>query len=309
MSSVSPRSLSMQRPLVSVVIPSFNHAPFVEAAVRSVEAQTYRPIELVVVDDGSTDGSATLLRELFADSQLDRALLFEQSHRGAHAAIMRGVEASSGDVVGILNSDDSYHPLRIERLMPYLGTGRHALAFSGVKFIDDKGDALLQSSAWRQWYQGCIEQSTRWPTIGFALLVHNFSVSSGNFFFRRSLYDKLAGFNNQRFAHDWDFLIRSLHYSEPAFDRAPLLNYRIHESNTTETVREFLRAEGGQALERYIALTTNEPTPNTLAPCPANWPGYFHRFATTVSPSFAPDETLAALWETDRRHPFAEISK
>ena len=298
----------MQQPLVSVVIPSFNHAPFVEAAVRSVEAQTYRPLELLVVDDGSTDGSATLLRELLADSQLDRALLFEQSNCGAHAAIMRGIEASSGDVVGILNSDDTYDSMRIERLLPYLEAGRHELAFSGVKFIDFKGDALLQSSAWRQWYQGCIEQSSRFPTVGFALLAHNFSVSSGNFLFRRSLYDKLAGFNNQRFVHDWDFLIRSLHYSEPAFHRDPLLNYRIHEGNTTETVRELLRSEGGEALERYIALTTNEPTPNTLAPCPANWPGYFHRFAIKVSPCCAPDETLAGFWETYLQ-PTAEISE
>ena len=68
----------MQRPLVSIVIPSFNHSPFVEAAARSVEAQSYRLLELVVVDDGSTDGSATLLRELLDDPQLDRVLLFEQ---------------------------------------------------------------------------------------------------------------------------------------------------------------------------------------------------------------------------------------
>ena len=119
------------RPLVSVVIPSYNHARFLEATVGSVVAQSYRPLELVVVDDGSTDGSVDLLRETFSGLQLDGAQLFEQQNRGAHAAFMRGIEASSGQFVGLLNSDDCYHPQRMERLPrreldPFLGNSPRA---------------------------------------------------------------------------------------------------------------------------------------------------------------------------------------
>ncbi len=286
------------QPLVSVVIPSYNHAPFLEVTIGSVVAQSYRPLELVVVDDGSTDDSVGLLRGLLSGIRLDRALLIEQSNSGAHNAIMRGIEASSGEFVGLLNSDDFYHPQRIERLLPYLLAGRHELAFSGVSFVDSDGDSLPAFNPWPQWYRKCLDETTSCPTVGFRLLAHNFSVSSGNFLFRRSLYDRLAGFSDHRFTHDWDFLIRSLHYSEPAFVREPLLSYRIHDSNTTETVRDVLCSEASHALRRFVALTGSEPPPNPLAPCPVNWPRYFARFAGNCPLHFAPDKTLIGFWES-----------
>lgn len=298
-------SMHEPQPLVSVVIPSYNHSRFLEATIGSVVAQSYRPLELVVVDDGSSDGSPELLRRLLADIELDEAVLIEQPNRGAHAAIMRGIEASSGEFVGILNSDDFYHIRRIECLLPYLSTGRHELVFSGVNFVDSSGDSLPADHGWPQWYRKCLEETAHCPTVGFALLVHNFSVSSGNFLFRRRLYDRLSGFSDHRFTHDWDFLIRSIHYSEPAFVREPLLNYRIHDSNTAETVRDLLRVEASDALRRYATLVSSEPSPNPLAPCPLNWPRYFARFARSCPLYFAPEETLIRFWETRHRGPGA----
>jgi glycosyltransferase involved in cell wall biosynthesis len=296
---VSRRS---SRPLVSVVIPSHNHARFLEQTIGSVVAQTYRPLELVVVDDGSTDGSPGLLARCLARAPLDGVRVIEQANAGAHAAIMRGVEASSGEVVGILNSDDLYHPCRVERLLPHLARG-HDLAFSGVRFVDASGKPLPPTSAWPEWYRKCLEETALCPSVGYALLVHNFSVSSGNFLFRRRLYDRLAGFSDHRFTHDWDFLLRSVHYSEPAFVREPLYSYRIHDDNTTERVRERLRAEASDALGRYVELVTSEVTPNPLAPCPANWPRYFARFAETCRLAFAPGEVLLRFWEGRRLPP------
>jgi glycosyltransferase involved in cell wall biosynthesis len=285
-------------PLVSVVIPSYNHARFLAQTIGSVAAQTYRPLELVVVDDGSSDVSPAVIEELLSGAPLDKVLLIEQANSGAHAAIMRGVEASCGEVVAILNSDDRYHPRRVERLLPYVA-GEHELAFSGVRFVDAAGNPLPAASAWPEWYRECLEQTALCPTPGYALLVHNFSVSSGNFLFRRALYDRLAGFSDHRFTHDWDFLMRSVHYSEPAFVREPLYDYRIHDVNTTETVRPLLREEASDAFGRFVALVTSEASPNPLAPCPANWPRYFPRFARSCRPAFAPGETLERLW--DRR--------
>jgi len=284
----------MSRPLVSIVIPSYNHARFLAQTIASVVAQTYRPLELVVVDDGSEDGSPALLEELLAGAALDRLELIEQTNHGAHAAIMRGIEASSGEIVGILNSDDAYHPCRVERLLPWLER-EHELAFSGVRFVDGAGEPLPADGGWPEWYRKCLEETALCPTVGYALLVHNVSVSSGNFLFRRRLYDRLGGFSTHRFTHDWDFLIRTLHYAEPAFVREPLYDYRIHESNTTETVRHLLLDEARDTLGRFFELVTSETTPNPLAPCPANWPRYFPDFLARYEPGFAPGQTLDAF--------------
>ncbi|HEX7706974.1 MAG TPA: glycosyltransferase [Thermoanaerobaculia bacterium] len=284
------------RPLVSVIVPSYNHARFVATALGSIEAQSWRPLEVIVVDDGSSDGSQQLLRTLVPRLNVDRAELIEQPNQGAHNAIMRGIEAARGEYLAIVNSDDYFHPERLAVLLPRLVDGASQLAFSGVEFVDAAGARLPFESTWPSWYRGCFDATSSSPTLGFALLAQNFSVSSGNFVFSRELYEKLSGFSSHRFCHDWDFLMRSIHFAEPAFERRALLSYRIHESNTTETVRDLLKTEATEALQRYITLTRRDIPPNTLAPCESNWPDSFARIAQRCLSPFSPDETLLDLW-------------
>lgn len=288
--------LKVDKALVSVVIPSYNCAQFLTEAISSVFRQSYRPLELIIVDDGSTDASRKVIRHACRQPPVDNFILIEQPNQGAHAAIMTGLRAASGEYLSILNCDDFYHPDRFSRLIPRLDDGS-ALVFSGVRFVDAHGRDLPPDNAWPSWHAKALAETDHCPTIGFALLTHNFSVSSGNFVFRRDLYDKLGGFSDHRFIHDWDFLLRSVHYSEPLFFREPLLFYRIHDNNTTETVRDRLRDEWIDALQRYVHLVTSESSPNPLAPCPTNWPRYFARFAQSSPISFSPDEHLADFWE------------
>jgi teichuronic acid biosynthesis glycosyltransferase TuaG len=97
-------------PLVSVVIPVFNQERFLAEAIESVLAQTYRSIETVVVDDGSTDGTAAIARGYGS-----RIVYLRQDNAGAAAALNRGIQQASGDLVGWLSSDDVYLPTKIER--------------------------------------------------------------------------------------------------------------------------------------------------------------------------------------------------
>lgn len=279
-------------PLVSVVIPSYNHAAYVESAIRSVVSQTWRPIELVVVDDGSTDDSVARIRSLRAALQAEGVLaglsgftLCEQENRGAHRAIARAVEASRGELVAVLNSDDLFHPRRLELMVPALAAGAE-LAFSEIGFVGPAGETLDAGHHWPVWYAAGVALAEALPTTGFALLLRNFSVSSSNFVFRRSLYDRLGGFAALRFTHDWDFLLRALYFSEPVWVRSLLLSYRSHDSNTTEKVRHLLTEECEETLRRYARLFAAGPSPNPLAPWPTNWPGVFPAIAAAHAPAF-----------------------
>lgn len=269
---------------IGVVIPSYNHARFVREAIDSVLGQTHAETELVVVDDGSTDGSPDIIRDALAAHPGRRATLIEQENGGAHAAIMRGFDELDTPVCAVLNSDDRYEPDRFERMLPTLERGRRsgmAIAFSGLGLMDDAGTDLPADHPWSRWYATALTAADTEPTIGFALLVHNFSVTSGNFLFTRSLYDRLGGFGEQKFVHDWDFLLRAAALTEPVFVPDQLMRYRVHDANTTESVRPRLRRECEDAVSRYadlLAEACRAGNANALAPCAAHWLSYWDRF-------------------------------
>ena len=285
---------------ISVVIPSYAHGRFLGDAMRSVFRQTRRPSELIVVDDGSTDGSPELARQLSSEAPFEVRLI-EQPNQGAPVAIERGLAAATGEVLAILNSDDVYHPERLAELVPRL-SGPRALAFSDVELVDEAGDPLPASHGWPSWYRQALREVESCPAIGYGLLLHNVSVTSGNFVFTRGLYEAVGGFSRHRFVHDWDFLLRAVYYAEPAWVRKRLMSYRIHGSNTTASVRDSLFEEALEALERYLGLCAGGNPPNPLAPCPVHWPRYFPEFVARHCPFFAPDRPLSAFVGSDAGH-------
>ncbi|HEX2092917.1 MAG TPA: glycosyltransferase family A protein [Longimicrobiaceae bacterium] len=112
--------MSTERPLVSVVMPCYNAAPFVAEAMESVLAQSYAPVELVVVDDASTDGSGQVVRAL-AECHPDRvrAVRLDRNRGGCHAR-NRGVEVARGELLMFLDADDRIAPDTIAALVEAL---------------------------------------------------------------------------------------------------------------------------------------------------------------------------------------------
>jgi glycosyltransferase involved in cell wall biosynthesis len=121
--------------LVSVIVPVYNGERFLAEALDSVFAQTYRPLEVIVVDDGSTDGSAALA----AGYPLDRFV--EQANEGPASARNRGLEAATGDLIAFVDADDVAPPTKIESQAAYLADhpevgyvlGRHEVVLDGVE--------------------------------------------------------------------------------------------------------------------------------------------------------------------------------
>ena len=125
----------MTRPLVSIVTPSFNQAPFLEETIRSVLEQDYEPIEYVVVDGGSTDGSVDIIRRY--EDRL--AWWTSEPDRGQAHALNKGFASSTGELMGFLNSDDTLLPGAVTRLVAALEREPHALvAFGDAVFVDER---------------------------------------------------------------------------------------------------------------------------------------------------------------------------
>ena len=123
-------------PLVSVVLPAWNRAEWVARAIRSVLAQSHRCVELIVVDDGSTDDTNRVARSF------GRAMtLLSQPHRGPYAARNLGVRHASGELIAFIDSDDAWYPDRLERQLALLRDPTVGLVFGDADLVDYRGGA------------------------------------------------------------------------------------------------------------------------------------------------------------------------
>lgn len=124
-------------PRVSVVVASYNHANFIEGALRSVLAQTYQDFEVVVVDDGSTDDSVERIRA-FGDRRISLARL--SPNMGACIALNRAIRASRGEFIAVLNSDDEFLPEKLEWQVRFLDANSNVAAvFGWPELVDESG--------------------------------------------------------------------------------------------------------------------------------------------------------------------------
>ena len=129
-------------PLVSIIIPMYNSSAYVVDAVRSALSQTYPQIEVIVVDDGSTDNSLQLLAEI----KDDRLRLFSQMNQGACVARNRGLAEARGEYIKFLDSDDVMYTDAIEvQLQQQMSLGENEVVFGDFDFIDESGKVFFEN--------------------------------------------------------------------------------------------------------------------------------------------------------------------
>lgn len=270
-------------PLVSVIIPVYNHESYVVQALLSIWEQTYPSIEMIIIDDGSRDNSCTVIEQLINQWQSTntsgRKITFiKQANQGAHATINRGLALASGDFLTILNSDDYYSPKRIANIVFQLQQQKAEWAFTGVQGIDQKGNPLPIDHYWKVWYEQNVFTSCLHVTIGFQLLQDNLTVSTGNLFFSRWIYEKVGEFKNLKLAHDYDYALRALLFSEPLFIQEKLYFYRMHNTNTLHQVNHLVDIEKMMIYHDYLLKISEKAPENKVAPCHWYWPILFPKF-------------------------------
>ena len=220
-------------PTVSVVIPLYNHALYIEATVNSVLNQTVAAHEIIVIDDGSSDQSADIMRRLCL--RHPQIIFWSWPNQGAHHTLNSGVFRASGEFVSVLNSDDLYAPDRLAACLAAVAHGDAVDVVASVtSFIDASGEAIVNP-----WYDHALAFYRDAKDLPIALLHANFLVSTSNFFVRRTIFEALGGFAPLRYAHDLDFALRLvLARKNFVFVDRPLLAYRLHGSNTISENKE-----------------------------------------------------------------------
>lgn len=261
----------MPLPLVSVIIPAYNHELFIAEAIDSVTGQDYPHLEIVVVDDGSQDATYAQAEQSLARCGRPYRLV-HQENRGAHAALNYGISLAQGEYIAILNSDDRYHPRRISTLIRDLQESGSRFAFSQVRHIDDGGNP----HPYHPHYRRLLADAERFPSMSFALLLNNLTVTTGNFVMHRSLYEDVGPFAPYITCHDWDYVLRVILHEEPLYVPQELMDYRIHARNTLKEHLALVEQEGIEVRRAYLENVKDAKNP--LAPGPKQWGPYWRFF-------------------------------
>ena len=209
----------MDSPLVSVVIPNYNYATYVREAINSVLAQTYPNIEIIVVDDGSSDDSRTTIA-----SYGDKIIGIFQQNQGVSATRNNGVKASRGKYVAFLDADDVWLPRKIELQMakfrddPALG-----MVHVAVDEVDSSGRILAQK----------LNGLEGRRTDAFFMLTAECVFGGGSgIVVPRRVFDEVGGFDTRlSTSADWDLFCRISSLYAVGFVPEILLKYRVHNSN------------------------------------------------------------------------------
>jgi glycosyltransferase involved in cell wall biosynthesis len=282
-------------PLVSVVIPVFNGAPFVAKAVASVRKQTMTDVEIIAVDDGSTDGTQAVLDEL---RRTMGVVWFQQEHGGPARSRNRGIAAARGEFLALLDCDDVWLPEKLElqvalmRAHPEVG-----LVHTDYEGVDEHGAVLERVTARR----------SDEPLV--CAFVGGHTALPSTLLIRRTVLDKVGALNPELYgSEDSDLtirlyqatrfdcidrvLVRKLQrghgYRDMAFDEA------THRERVLSSRERFLLT-----LERMRPLTAEQ----RLA-LDREWVNYFLARGRAADRSGRRAEARRFYWQAIRKTPF-----
>jgi hypothetical protein len=205
--------------LVSVLLPVWNGERFLATAIDSITAQTYHAFELLIIDDGSTDGSAAIVRARAGHDP--RIVLLERPHAGIADALNAGIAAARGVYLARMDADDSAAPTRLARQVAHLDAHPGCVAVgSAIEVIDADGVSL-----------GIMRFPAGHAAILGALIGGGTGLAHPSVVMRRTAVVDAGGYRDRFFpSEDLDLWLRLRHYGEFENLADPLLRYRRHQA-------------------------------------------------------------------------------
>jgi glycosyltransferase involved in cell wall biosynthesis len=258
---------------VSIVVPAYNSERFLPTTLDSIVAQTFASWELVVVDDGSTDGTATVV-ERYAASDA-RVRYVAKANGGVAAARNHGFELtdSGTEYVGFLDHDDVWEPDALARLTAALEAHPAAVAAHGLaRCIDEEGRHVGDDNqqAWMrarsEWRDGGLRPlRPDEPTSFAALAVDNWVITPGTMLIRRTALERVGGFDQRTTpADDWDLNLRLSRLGDLVFVDHVVLSWRRFQGVLSQTSANWRRAYF-RVRDKVLADTANSPAQARVA--------------------------------------------
>lgn len=229
-------------PLVSVILPSFNHRQFLDESINSVLRQTYPNIQLVVIDDGSTDGSAEYIANLAEQHGFE---YISQANAGLIATLNRAKQLVRGKYVSVSASDDFFHLEKIERLVTFMELHpEYALVHAKIIQVDD------QSKEIRRIDEHCLSGRVFGP-----LIRGDFHVNGITALVRADVYSQFH--YGQFYIDDWYMWLRIAEKYPVGYVDEYLAYYRRHDNHLSSKAAKMMEAQ--KSILEFFTYTKEYP--------------------------------------------------
>lgn len=215
----------MNNELVSVVIPAFNAEQHIKECIDSVLNQTYKNLEIIIIDDGSTDNTIDVITA-YKDEKIK---LFKQKNSGSAVARNYAIKQASGIWIAFIDSDDIWLPEKLQKQLE--NCSDHVWSHTDMFFYGDIYPEHTKTSDLTPKHSGLILKS---------LLIEN-SIGTSSVVINRKIFDELGGFNTDyRALQDWDFWLRVAEKYQVCYLDEPMVYYRVHSSSVSRNARKTL---------------------------------------------------------------------
>lgn len=202
-----------ERPLVSIVVPSFNQGQFIGDTIRSILEQDYRPIQILVMDGGSKDSTVDVLRS-FGD--VEELFWLSEPDGGVAEAVNKGFARAEGEIIGIQSSDDMYLPGAISTMVDAFRTRpNHGLLYADMETVDAGGNFVFRTQIRPFRLKEFLNKHTWIP--------------QSSAFFRREMLDVCGGWDDRYFSADTELWMRMVFRTEVEKLEACLSKRREHD--------------------------------------------------------------------------------
>jgi len=207
----------MKQKLVSVIIPYFKHKNYIEQLLISIKKQTYKNIEIILIDDGSHDGSIKLLKLL---SKKYKFSLFNQKNKGVCTTLNRGVSLSRGEFIKIMDSDDLMVENQIQQQVNILSSSDYDVIGGGMTLINKNSNVINYQSP------------RKLGQILFKDVLFNNPIYGPTMMFRASAFDKFGNFDRENPIEDFSIILTMISKGAKVFNfDLNWAKYRVSEHN------------------------------------------------------------------------------
>ena len=228
-------------PLVSVIVPNFNHAPFLRQRLETIYNQTYRNFEVILLDDASTDDSREILRDFYERHRDNTRIIFnEKNSGGAFFQWRKGIEAARGDLIWIAESDDFSAENFLSELVPAFADDAIQLAFCRTDFIQEEQkiftiEQYLADLPDFDWTKNFAMTAAEFVEQGFAVKNIIPNVSSVLFRKRKNFCELCL---EMKLCGDWAFYLDVIKGGCVYYSPAATNFYRVHKNSTSLKIQK-----------------------------------------------------------------------